>query len=115
MEILTVGDPARLIMPATASSAGTGDVIGNVQRTDFVSGACANAPCANTLSFGNPNNQITITSGAAPTSILVNLVLKSPLTATYGAAVQRNYLITQTRRQVGFSATVRLALSRRRG
>src|SRR6185436_502154 len=66
---------------------------------------CANAPCANTLSFGNPNNQITITSGAAPTSILVNLVKSAP--ATYGAAVQRNYTITQTGGS-GFTATVRL-------
>jgi hypothetical protein len=102
---LTVTDPAKLIMPASASSTGTGDVIGNLQRTGLMSGACANAPCPNTLSFGNPDNQITITDGTAPNSILVNLTKSAP--ATYAAAVQRNYTITQSGGS-GFTATLRL-------
>ncbi|MCU1267028.1 MAG: hypothetical protein JWM21_3346 [Acidobacteria bacterium] len=102
---LTVTSPARLIMPATASSTGSGDVIGNLERLGFVTGACAGAPCFNTLSLGNPDNQITITAGTAPDSILVNLTKSAP--ATYATAVERNYDITETGGS-GFTATLRL-------
>jgi len=102
---LIVTSPARLIMLASASSAGTGDVIGNLERLGFVMGACPTAPCSNTLSVGNPNNQITITSGTAPTSILVTLAKSAP--ATYAAAVQRNYNIAETGGS-GFTTTLRL-------
>ena len=91
---LTTTDTAKVIMTATATSAGSGDVVGNLQRLGFVTGACAgnSAPCANTLSVGNPNNQITITDGTAPTSILVTLAKSAP--AGFAAAVQRTYTIT---------------------
>ncbi len=102
---LTVTSPGRLIMLASASSAGTGDVIGNLERLGFVMGACPAAPCSNTLSVGNPNNQITITSGTAPASILVTLAKSAP--ATYAAAVQRNYNIAETGGS-GFTTTLRL-------
>ena len=102
---LTVTSPAKLIMPASASSTGSGDVIGNVERLGFVTAACAGAPCSNTLSVGNPNNQITITSGTAPTSIVVNLTKAAP--ASYLAAVQRNYNITESGGSA-FTATLRL-------
>jgi hypothetical protein len=102
---LTVTSPARLIMLASASSAGTGDVIGNLERLGFVMAACPAAPCSNTLSVGNPNNQITITSGTAPASILVTLAKSAP--ATYAAAVQRNYIIAETGGS-GFTTTLRL-------
>jgi hypothetical protein len=102
---LTVTSPSRLIMLASASSAGTGDVIGNLERLGFVMGACPAAPCSNTLSVGNPNNQITITSGTAPTSILVTLAKSAP--ATYAAAVQRNYNIAETGGS-SFTTTLRL-------
>src|SRR6202158_1899388 len=94
-----------LMMPVTATSTGTFDVVGNVKRTGFVTAACASAPCANTLSFGNPNKQITFTGGTAPTSILVTLVKSAP--ASYLSAVQRNYTITPVGGS-GFTATVRL-------
>jgi hypothetical protein len=106
---LTSGDLATstftLTMPDTATSSGTTDVVGNVKRTGFATAACASAPCANTLSAGNPNNQITITAGTAPGSILVNMAKSAP--ATYAAAVQRNYTITPTGGS-GITATLRL-------
>ncbi len=74
-----------LIQPATGSSAGTGDVIGNVRRTGFVTGGAA-------LSFGNPLNTIQINSGTAPTDILVNLVKAAP--GTFPTAINRTYTIT---------------------
>jgi hypothetical protein len=97
-----------LTMPATGTSTGTFDVIGNVKRTGFVSGGSAN-----TLSFGNPNNQITINSGTVPTDITVNLAKQVP-TGTFGGnnfgfpnAVQRTYIITPTGGS-SISATLRL-------
>jgi hypothetical protein len=106
---LTSGDldasTFTLTQPNSGSSSGTFDVIGNVKRTGFSTAACGSAPCANTLSFGNPNNQITITAGTAPGSILVNMAKSEP--ATYAAAVQRNYTITPTGGS-GITATLRL-------
>jgi hypothetical protein len=102
---LTVTSPAKLIMSAGASSTGAGDVIGNLERLGFVTGVCASTPCSNTLSAGNPNNQITITGGTAPTSIVVNLTKAAP--ASYLAAVQRNYIITESGGS-DFTATLRL-------
>lgn len=86
-----------LTSPASASSSGTFDVIGNVESSGFVVG--------DTLTFGNPNNQITFTGGTPPTSIEVNLVKSAP--ATYATAVQRTYTITPVAGS-GFTATVRL-------
>ena len=77
-----------LTMPATATSGpavGATDVVGNVMRTGFVSGGAA-------LSFGNPNNQIQINSGTAPTDITVNLLKQPP--PDFANAVRRTYTIT---------------------
>ena len=49
-------------------------MVGNVKRTGFSTAACTSPPCANTLSFGEPDNQITMTAGTTPTDITVNLV-----------------------------------------
>ncbi|HEV7951375.1 MAG TPA: carboxypeptidase regulatory-like domain-containing protein, partial [Glaciihabitans sp.] len=101
---LTLGDlttgASTLIMPAGATSNGTTDVVGNVLRTGFVSGT--------TFSFGNPDNQITITSAPAtsPTSILVNLAKSVPIGFPF--AVQRNYTVSPTGGVGAFTATVRL-------
>jgi hypothetical protein len=91
---LTTMGTAKVILPATATSTGSADVVGNLQRLGFVTGICPgnSAPCSNTLSLGNPNNQITITSGTAPTSILVTLTKSAP--ANFATAVQRRYTIT---------------------
>jgi len=90
-----------LTMPATGTSAGTGDVIGNVKRTGFVSGGA-------TLSFGNPNNQIKIGSGTAPADITINLVKAAPSGGiAFPTAVQRTYTITPTGGS-GITATLRL-------
>jgi hypothetical protein len=102
---LEVTSPAKLIMPASATSTGTGDVIGKLERLGFVTGTCVTSPCVNTLSLGNPDNQITITAGTAPASILVTLAKSAP--ATYAAAVQRNYIIAETGGSA-FTATLRL-------
>jgi hypothetical protein len=96
-----------LTQPATGTSAGGGDVVGNVKRTGFVSGGSAN-----TLSFGNPDNQITVNSGTVPTNITVNLVKAVPSGAVafpvaLPAPVQRTYTITPTGGS-GLSATLRL-------
>ena len=89
---LTVANTKTLTQPNTGSSSGTFDVLGTVKRTGFATAACPVAPCANTLSFGNPNNQITITAGTAPTDINVNLVKSAPV--DFSSAVQRTYTIT---------------------
>ena len=96
-----------LTMPNTGSSAGTGDVIGTVNRTGFVSGGAA-------LSFGNPFNTIAINSGTVPTSISVKLTETVPTDASTGHtnsgfpdAVARTYVITPTGGS-GISATVKL-------
>ncbi|HAF24012.1 MAG TPA: hypothetical protein DCK93_14080 [Blastocatellia bacterium] len=98
---LTSGDldtgSNTLTMPATATSAGTTDVIGNVLRTGFVTGGSA-------LSFGNPFNTIAITSGTAPANILVNLVKGSP--ADFANAVRRTYTITPS--AGGFTGTLQV-------
>ncbi len=91
-----------LTMPATATSAGTADVIGNVKRLGFTNGGPA-------LSFGNPFNSIAFASGTLPTDITVNLALNAPVSglALPSPVVQRTYTITPTGGGV-FSATLRL-------
>jgi hypothetical protein len=92
-----------LTMPATGTSTGTFDVVGNVKRTGFVSGGSAN-----TLSFGNPDNRITINSGTVPTDITINLVKSVPSGAIgFPNAVQRTYTITPTGGS-SINATLRL-------
>ena len=107
---LTSGDlntsTFTLTMPAAATSGpatNATDVVGNVKRTGFISGGGAN-----TLSFGNPNNRITINSGTVPTDITVNLAKSVPTGPIgYPNAVQRTYTITPTGGS-GISATLRL-------
>src|SRR5207244_8541438 len=64
-----------------STSAGTGDVIGSVQRTDV--GVTARA-------FGNPNVQIT--NGGTVTTLTVNLVKASP--TNFANSVKRTYTLT---------------------
>ncbi|HEV2828579.1 MAG TPA: DUF4214 domain-containing protein, partial [Pyrinomonadaceae bacterium] len=64
-------------------------------------------PCANTLSFGNKDNQITVTAGTAPANIVVDLARSVPTgTIGYPTAVQRTYTITPS--AAGFTGTLRL-------
>jgi len=90
-----------LTLAATATCSGTTDVIsastGGVSRTTIVVGT--------TYCFGNPQNQITINSGTAPTALKVKLVKAVP--AAKANAVTRTYTITPTGGGV-FAATVRL-------
>ncbi len=86
-----------LTMPATATSTGTRDVVGNVTRTGFTT--------VNTLSFGNPFNTIGFTSGTPPSDVMVNLVKQTPI--DFINAVRRTYTITPTGGS-GYSAKVRL-------
>ncbi len=101
---ITVAATRTLTQPVGGSSSGTFDVNGRLQRTGFVSAACPTAPCGNTLSFGNPNNQITVTSGAAPANIVVDLARSAP--SGFALAVQRTYTITPS--AAGFTGTLRL-------
>jgi Domain of unknown function (DUF4214) len=89
-------------MPASGTSAGARDVIGNVKRTGFTGGGPA-------LSFGNPFNSISfIVQGTVPTDITVNLVKAAPSGAqAFSTAVLRTYTITPNGGS-GYSATVRL-------
>src|SRR6185369_7774929 len=71
-----------LTMPATGTSTGTADVIGNVKRLGFTNGGPA-------LSFGNPFNSIAFVSGTVPTDITVNLSKTAP--AGLLSAILRTY------------------------
>jgi Domain of unknown function DUF11/Carboxypeptidase regulatory-like domain len=97
---LTTTGAAKVIMLATATSTGPGDVVGNVQRLGFVSGGAA-------LSLGNALNTIQINSGTAPTDITINLVKAAPTGFT--GAVKRTYTITPNPASgIFFSATLQL-------
>jgi hypothetical protein len=88
-----------LTQPNTTASTGVSDVVGTVIRTGGPFGLIS-------LTFGNPNNIITFTgAGTRPTTMTVVLGKAAP--ATYAAAVQRNYTMSQTG-GAGFTATVRL-------
>lgn len=78
-----------LTQPNTTASTGVSDVIGTVTRSG------GPFPLATTLTFGNPNNQITFTAGTQRPTTLTVVLAKSP-PATYTAAVQRNYTISLT-------------------
>jgi predicted outer membrane repeat protein len=78
-----------LIQPSTAPvSAGAGDVIGNVQRTN----SSSSLPLNTALSFGNTFNRITFDSGTPPTDVTINLVKSAP--GDFPTAVTRTYMIT---------------------
>ncbi|MGH9932570.1 MAG: DUF4214 domain-containing protein, partial [Pyrinomonadaceae bacterium] len=88
-----------LTQPNTTASTGVSDVVGTVKRTGGPFAAI-------TLTFGNPNNQITFSAaGTKPTDMTVVLAKAAP--ATYTAAVQRNYTMSTTGGS-GYTATVRL-------
>jgi hypothetical protein len=85
-----------LTLGSAATSAGAGDVIGNVSRTTIANGT--------TYDFGNGNVELTFTSGTPPTSMVVNLVKGS---SPFTGAVSRQYTLTPTGGS-GYAATVRL-------
>ncbi len=87
-----------LSQPNTTASTGVSDVIGTITRTAAFG--------TTTITFGNPNNRITFAAaGTKPTSLTVVLAKVPP--ATYAAAVQRNYTISQTGTNTS-TATLRL-------
>jgi hypothetical protein len=86
-----------LTMPASAASAGTMDVVGNLKRTGFVRGM--------PLSFGNPFNTIQFDAGTLPSDVTMNLVKTSPV--GFSGAIKRTYTITPNGGS-GYSATLRL-------
>jgi hypothetical protein len=94
---LTTGS-YKLIMPASGSSTGTADVIGNVRRTGFVTAGAA-------LSFGNPFNSIRVNSGTPPTDITINLVKLAPF--GFANTVGRTLTVSSNGGS-GFSVTMRL-------
>ena len=99
---ITVANTKTLTQPGSIASTGTFDVVGSVKRTG------SPLPSATALTFGNPNNQITITAGTAPTDITVNLVKAVPSGGMpFPAAVQRTYTITPTGGS-GLTSTLRL-------
>jgi hypothetical protein len=76
-----------LSQPNTTASTGVSDVVGTITRTAAFG--------TTTITFGNPNNQITFgAAGTKPTALTVVMAKVAP--ATYAAAVQRNYTISQT-------------------
>ena len=97
---LTSGDITTgsftLFMGNGSTSAGNGDVVGDVNRGDLNGGT--------TRSFGNPNVQITITAGSV-TAMTVNLIKASP--SDFGNSTRRTYALKDV---VGtlVTATVRL-------
>ena len=70
-----------MTQPNTTASTGASDVVGTITRTAAFG--------TTTITFGNPNNQITFGAGGTkPTSLTVVMAKAAP--ATYAAAVQRN-------------------------
>lgn len=88
-----------LSVPCTTLWSGSGDVVGNVRRTNLA--ACPGAAVA----FGNPFTTIQFTSGVAPTEVTVQMLPGPP--AGFPNAVNRNYVITPTGGS-GYTATLRL-------
>jgi len=97
---LTSGDlntsSSTLFMGNGATSTGTGDVVGNVNRGDLNGGT--------PRSFGNPNVQITIAAGTV-TAMTVNLAKGSP--SDFGNSVRRTYTLKDVSGTL-VTATVRL-------
>ena len=99
---ISVASGMTLTQLNTGSSTGTFDVNGNLQRTGIDTAALGT-----TFSFGNPNNQITVTAGTRPATITVNLVRSAPTGAQgFPTAVQRTYTITPS--AAAFTGTLRL-------
>jgi len=86
-----------LTMPySTESSAGGGDVVGNIRITGLGFAAAT---------YGNPQNRISFAAGTPPTEITVNLVKAAP--PSFSNAVRRTYTITPNGGS-NYSAAVRL-------
>ncbi len=86
-----------LTLGSGANASGAGDVIGAVKRTGLVNGT--------TYAFGNPDNQITFSSGTPPTEFTVNLTKPAP--SAFNNAVPRLYALTPLNGGP-YAATVRL-------
>jgi len=87
-----------LSLPCSVAWVGSGDVVGNIRRTNL-------AACSAPIAFGNPFTTIQFTSGEAPTEITVNVALAPP--PDFPNAVRRTYLIAPTGGS-GYAATLRL-------
>jgi len=88
-----------LSVPCTTSWGGSGDVFGNIRRTNLA--ACPGA----SIAYGNPFTTIQFASGTPPTEITVNVSSSAP--AGFPDAVMRTYLISPIGGS-GYSATLRL-------
>ena len=75
-----------LFMGASATTAGTGDVSGYINRTSFVLGT--------DYTFGNPNTKMNFTVGPLPSSVSVEVYLANP--SWKSNAINRYYDVTQT-------------------
>jgi hypothetical protein len=100
---ITVAATRTLTQPSSTASTGAFDVVGAVKRTG---GPLATGVA---LTFGNPDNRITLGSGGTTsTDITVALVKAAPGNPNgYAAAVLRTYTISQTGGS-GITNTVRL-------
>lgn len=87
---------AGAVVQQSGTSAGAGDAIGTIRRTDL--GVTARA-------FGNLNNTIAVDTGTAPTQMDVTLALVAP--PDFTTSVTRTYTLTPTGGS-GISATVKL-------
>jgi len=95
-----------LVLPASETSVGAGDVIGTVRRSGFVTGGSF-------ITVGSPLNQIRISSGPAPSTITLKMAKSAPTDAITGFtnsgfpnAVNRTYIITPG--STGFTAVMEL-------
>ncbi|MGI8639174.1 MAG: carboxypeptidase regulatory-like domain-containing protein [Pyrinomonadaceae bacterium] len=88
-----------LSLPCNVAWSGSGDVVGNVRRTNLA--ACPGA----IIAYGNPFTTIQFTSGTPPTEMTVNVSLTAP--PGFPNAVGRTYQITPVGGS-GYTATLRL-------
>jgi hypothetical protein len=100
---LTIGDITAgantLTLTEPATTAGAGEVWGNVKRTGTL-------VAAKTYSFGNPNVSLNFASATTmPTDVTINLAAGTP--SGFANAASRNYAITPSGGS-DYSATVRL-------
>jgi uncharacterized protein len=96
-DITTTTTTGTNTLTEAGTSAGTGDVVGNVKRGAFVAGT--------SYAFGNPNVSINFASGTLPTDVTINLVKSAPV--DFMTAINRTYTVTPTGGS-GFSAALRL-------
>ena len=84
---LDMTDPNVLFMGASATTTGTGDVSGYINRTSFALGT--------DYTFGNHNTKMNFTVGPLPSSVTLEVYLTNPSSWKPGA-INRYYDITQT-------------------